>query len=73
MSPGFNSPGRIWLIMKAGRFSIIHCRNRAALIQKAAMLFATRWIAPRKLSLRHTNHDLIRRNAIFLDFSALFD
>jgi len=34
-SPDFNPIERIWLIMKAEYFANIHCRNRAALIEKA--------------------------------------
>ena len=34
-SPDFNPIERVWLIMKADHFSNIHCRNKAALIQKA--------------------------------------
>jgi len=34
-SPDFNPIERIWLIMKAEYFANIHCRNKAALIEKA--------------------------------------
>jgi len=34
-SPDFNPIERIWLIMKAEHFSNIHCRNKAALIERA--------------------------------------
>jgi len=34
-SPDFNPIERIWLIMKAEHFANIHCRNKAALIEKA--------------------------------------
>ena len=34
-SPDFNPIERIWLIMKAEYFTSIHCRNKAALIQRA--------------------------------------
>lgn len=34
-SPDFNPIERIWLIMKAEYFLNLHCRNKAALIQKA--------------------------------------
>jgi len=34
-SPDFNPIERIWLIMKAERFANIHCRNKAALIERA--------------------------------------
>jgi transposase len=34
-SPDFNPIERIWLIMKAEHFVNIHCRNRAALIERA--------------------------------------
>jgi transposase len=34
-SPDFNPIERIWLIMKADHFTNIHCRNKAALIERA--------------------------------------
>ena len=34
-SPDFNPIERIWLIMKAEYFTAIHCRNKAALIERA--------------------------------------
>ena len=34
-SPDFNPIERIWLIMKADHFANIHCRNKAALIERA--------------------------------------
>jgi len=34
-SPDFNPIERIWLIMKAEHFANIHCKNRAALIERA--------------------------------------
>ncbi len=34
-SPDFNPIERIWLIMKAEHFANIHCRNKAALVEKA--------------------------------------
>ena len=34
-SPDFNPIERIWLIMKAEHFTNIHCRNKAALIERA--------------------------------------
>jgi transposase len=34
-SPDFNPIERIWLIMKAEHFANIHCRNKAALIERA--------------------------------------
>lgn len=34
-SPDFNPIERIWLIMKAEYFANIHCRNRAALVERA--------------------------------------
>ena len=34
-SPDFNPIERIWLLMKAKHFPNIHCRNKAALIERA--------------------------------------
>jgi transposase len=34
-SPDFNPIERLWLLMKAEHFANIHCRNKAALIEKA--------------------------------------
>jgi transposase len=49
-SPDFNPIERIWLIMKAERFANIHCRNQAALIEKADLALCELMDNPKKVA-----------------------
>ena len=49
-SPDFNPIERIWLIMKAEHFANIHCKNRAALIERADHALLDLMDNPRKVA-----------------------
>lgn len=49
-SPDLNPIERIWLIMKADHFSNLHCRNKAALIEKADQALCELMDNPRKVA-----------------------
>lgn len=49
-SPDFNPIERIWLIMKAEHFANIHCKNRAALIQRADRALCDLMDNPKKVA-----------------------
>jgi transposase len=49
-SPDFNPIERIWLIMKAEHFANIHCRNKAALIEKADFALCDLMDNPKKVA-----------------------
>jgi len=49
-SPDLNPIERIWLIMKADHFANLHCRNKAALIQRADQALCELMDNPRKVA-----------------------
>jgi transposase len=49
-SPDFNPIERIWLIMKAEYFAHIHCRNKAALIERADQALCALMDNPKKIA-----------------------
>lgn len=49
-SPDLNPIERIWLIMKAEHFANIHCRNKAALIEKADFALCDLMDNPKKVA-----------------------
>jgi transposase len=53
-SPDFNPIERIWLIMKAEYFANIHCRNKAALIERADQALCALMDDPKKIAFAAT-------------------
>jgi transposase len=49
-SPDFNPIERIWLLMKADHFANIHCRNKAALIERADIALCDFMDNPKKIA-----------------------
>ena len=49
-SPDFNPIERIWLIMKAEHLANIHCKNKAALMEKADHALCQLMDNPRKVA-----------------------